>query len=320
MDKIKNQVNDFFLRAEESNCFLKRDSQWPLIALEVIKTSNFDEELEFWKLMDKKFRDKEKIIGYCHKGMIYWKISILSLLKGELQSFVTWLVKSTHEDQVIGMTTSASIGMLSVITPLLTKKNRVDSRIANYHKSLSQEEKKNFADFIINAHDITATGRLSVINDSFFHFIQDEDIRRVLHSYYRESKNILVNSNSSFYSVVFLAGSILEAMLDDLFTRNGYQLWNVYKKLDKKVKKYREKNIMLGTKISYLEKLSANNQLPIPKYLILPMRVIHKYRNLIHPYQCQNSSFSAEDHYTASFVFTNISQLAHYWWENNTVK
>lgn len=319
-DMIGIQVNNFFSRAEESNCFLKRDSQWPLIASEVMKTSSFDEELEFWKLMDKKFTEKEKAIGYCHKGMIYWKICILFLLKGELQSFVNWLVKSTQEDQAVGMQTSASIGMFSVVAPLLTQKNKVDSKIANYTKKLSKEEKRSFADFVISAHDITALGRLSVINDNFFHFVQDKEIRKVLYSYYKESKNILINSNSSFYSVVFLVGSILEAMLDDLFTRNNYQLWKIYQKLDKKAREYREKNIMLGTKIGYLEKLSDKNLLPIPKYLILPIRIIHKYRNLIHPYQCQNSNYGVDDHYTASFVFTNISQLAHYWWENNTAK
>lgn len=317
---IKTQVNNFFSSANKSNCFLKRDGQWPIIASEVMKISSLDEELIFWKLMDNEFRNKEKLIGYCHKGTIYWKICMIFLLQGKLQAFVDWLRKSTEEDKTIGMKFSASIGMFSVIAPLLTQKDKIDPDILSHSRSLNTSEKRDFADFIIKAHNITAQGQISIINDSFFQFVQDEEIRNVLFSYYRESKNILSSSNSSYYSVVFLVGSILEAMLDDLFTRNNHKLWKIYQVLDKKSGQYREKRRFLGTKINYLKKLSKNNLLPIPKHLILPMIIISKYRNLIHPYQCQNSNYRVEDYYTASFIFTNISQIAHYWWNNNTVK
>lgn len=320
-------ITKFIKTVENLQIDLKNDSSWPVIAQELLKNTTEDDQFSFWLAVEKYFKEQENHIGHCHKGHIYWKLSLFHLQKGDITKCSELLEYSAEEDRLRNpYISSASIGMLSVIKPLLiTSDTGGKSWIPNqdmndFYSSLNLQEKGDFAKDFFELHDMTASGIIWVIEDNFFKFIDDPKKRQVTFDIYKEVSDIVKNTNlSSYYSCIFSLGSILEGMLDDFFERNNQKEWKIFyenKDIQNKAEKLHkggfpityDRGATLGRKMSLLLLMAKHNVLSMPRHLILQMEIIHEYRNLIHPQRSLGSPYKP-DWYVASFLFNTISKF-----------
>lgn len=333
---IKKILDLFAKIVDELEINLKNDLVWSTIANELLKRKDEEFQISFWEELETFFLNKEKEIGICHKGEIYWRISTIYLLNGNISKSLEMLDKSREEDIRLNPDRfTASIGLSSILRPLLYRykdKDRLfkfDKNINDYYNSLSDIEKRKFASQLFTAHDFTAQG-VRVIKDDFFHFIVDLNKRKIVFNTYVEVREIVVRGNLPTYlSCIFSIGSVLEAMLDDLFTRNDEKIWKIFHnhtKLQKEIEpnskmkseKYSD-GMTLNQKITALRLMAKYNLNPLPKEEILIMIIIGEYRDLIHPRRRLDFQFET-NHYVASFLFTIISLIAGSWWPENVEK
>jgi hypothetical protein len=328
---ITAAIDNFFKRLADPAFIFRTGKVWPDAALDELRGKDQGFQKQFWIELEKVLKEKEKALGHIHKGGIYWSLAILLLGEGNLTQAIDNLNRSSDEDRQRGDTFSAAIGLSSILKPLVKrfKKNewRFDEEIMRFYELLAQEERGEFARRIGGTHDQVAGFGMTVIKDEFFHFIVDEAIRRVVHSSYIEIRDILLGRGlKTYFSCVFSSGSILEGMLDDLFSRNEQEVWRLFRadtKIDKALnpdsrlrKTDYDASLTLGEKIMVLRILTEHGGSPIPKVPILQMLILAEYRDLIHPRRRASFEFKG-NWYVAAFIFSFISQIAHHWWPEN---
>ncbi len=310
---------------------LKNDSSWPKIAFELLK--NVDEDIQqcFWEEVESYFLDIEKQVGYCHKGQIYWRLSLLHLQKGDIAKCIDYLEKSGEENKKNDATKpSAALNLLSVLKPLEMRYKEgkswsYDKEIMEFYFSLGSNEKRDFAKEFYETHDMIVKGHVMTINEDSFGFISDKQIREVIHNTYNEVRDIILMFNlKTYYSCIFLIGSILEGMLDDLFKKDNQNLWKIFSNdediqsdIDKKTKlasSTYEDGMTLGQKNKALRLLAKYNKLTImPRHAVLQMLIIGEYRDLIHPRRRLYAPYKPSK-YVACFLFNMIERFAGNWW------
>lgn len=332
--EINKAIEGFFARLSEQSFILRTDKVWPDAALSQLKDRDETFRKQFWLELEKVFTEKEKTLGHLHKGQIYWRLAIIFLGEGNLTKAIDYLGLASAEDRQRGDTFSAAMGLLSILKPLVHRFKgstwKFDDQIMEFYETLSNGEKREFANRLVSTHDQVASGRMTVIKDEFFHFIADETTRRVIHDNYIEIKDILSGSPLKTYlSCLFSAGSFLEGMLDDLFSRDDQKIWKLFHNNENIQKDVRgdsklratdyDDGMTLGSKISALRLWTMHATSPVPKVAILQMLIIGEYRDLIHPRRRRAFAFEANG-YVASFIFTSISQVASHWWPENVQK
>lgn len=332
--EIKKALEIFFNRVTEPSFIFKTDRIWPEAALEQLADKSEEFQIAFWIEIEKALKEKEETIGHIHKGIIYWSLSNLFLIQGDLTKAINYLNDSIAEDRTRGDQFSAAIGFSSVLKPLVYrfKKDqwKFDERIMELYESLSVEERWEFAGLLFTTHNQVVSSQIVIIKEEFFHFIADEVIRRVVHDSYIEIRDILLGPKiKTYFSCLFSAGSILEGMLDDLFLQNDQMIWHLFranseiqKKLDKD-SRLRKANydagFTLGEKIMVLRMLIDHGNSPIPRVPILQMLIIAEFRDLIHPRRRKGFEFEV-NWYVAAVIFSFISHIAGHWWPENVQK
>jgi hypothetical protein len=333
MDDNSKEISSFISSFKDIVLKLKidihNDSEWPLIAENLIKDKDLNFRLLFWHKLDSYFKKTEKRTGHCHKGQIYWRISEIYLLNGETNRCIKNLEKSRKDDILRNPNQfTASQGFLSVIKPLFyrykDKHNAIkfDLQVNQFYNTFNQNEKLGFGNMMLFAHNASAQRAINSINNNYFNFITHRQNRAILFKTYCEIRSILLGTNlQSHYSSIFGIGSILESMLDNLFQRNDEALWKLFKKIvpEKNIASSKMKSdayddgMTLSQKVMALRLMANENKQPIPKEIILLMLIISEYRDLIHPRRRLKFKFDA-NWYVAFTLCTFISQIAHYWW------
>ena len=333
--RVSDAIRELFSRLTDLDALLKTDAIWAPIADKLLEDTEPAYQKDFWLALEQEFKSKEASIGHLHKGQIYWNLAILDLVEGDLSSALDYLGLAGTEDKLRGSTFSAAIGLSSVVQPMVyrfkTDTWRLDEAIMSAYGLLTQSQRREFANVIVETHNIAATGRLRVIKPEAFTFIADESKRRVCQSTYDEILAIIQGGRlGTFYSCIFSTGSILEGMFDDLFERDDQRLWKLFRD-NPDVMAHVEKNsrlqgtggydpsMTLGGKVMILRLLAEFAKSPIPGEAILPMLIIGEYRDLIHPRRRLEVPFEANA-YVAGYVFTLISVIAHFWWPENIAK
>ena len=285
-EEIAGAIENFFKRLTDPTFIFRTGLVWPDAAGEELKDKDQEFQRQFWIELEKVLKEKEKSLGHIHKGGIYWSLAIILLGQGNLTQAIDYLNRSSDEDRQRGDTFSAAIGLSSILKPLVKrfkkKEWRFDEEIMLFYELLAQEDRSEFARRIGGTHDQVAGFGMTVIKDEFFHFIVNEEIRRVVHSSYIEIRDILLGRGlKTYFSCVFSAGSILEGMLGDLFSRNDQEVWRLFRantridealNLDSRLRKTDyDASLTLGEKIMVLRILSQHGGSPIPMVAILQM-------------------------------------------------
>lgn len=332
ISEVTDAINKFSSIIKELDLNIKDDNSWPVIVNELTKGKDYQFLFPFWSELLIFFNKEEKRVGHCHKGTIYWTISLLYLQNGDITKCLEFLDLSVNEDKAKAPSAfTASIGLSSVLKPLLNRYKRtswkLDKEINDFYESLTKNEKKLFADEFFNTHDLSAGGVIWIINENSFGFISDNVKRKVIFDTYIEVRDTVMNTNlKTYYSSIFSLGSILEGMLDDLFERDSQKVWNIFNsdtsiqaEVDRSTRlasKQYNSGMTLGEKIKALRLMAKYDKLPMPKQAVLNMLIIGEYRDLIHPRR--RLAFEYEPNkYVATFLLTMLSRLAGNWWEQN---
>jgi hypothetical protein len=318
------------------NIDIKDDKDWVVISDSLIKNKDYDFQYNFWIELEKYFKNKEKELGHCHKGNLYFQLAVLMLQKGNIDDTISFLDRSRSEDIIKNnLQFTASSGLLSILHPLFFRykkkgDKRMSEEIKTFYETLNQDAKESFALQLFESHNNSATGKIVYIKPDFFTFIVDEKIRKIAFDTYVEVREILLNLRiPTYFSCIFSIGSVLEAMLDDIFTRNEEELWKLFIS-NKVIKKLIDPKSMLNsdnypmsatlnTKIKALRLMSNEDICPIPKQTLLQMTLIGEYRDLIHPRRRLDFIFEA-NLFVASFLFSLLSQIAGNLWSENIAK
>ncbi len=329
----RNLIKEFNRFIKELKIDIRHDNEWPFVANKLVNELGQNAIEEFWQKILKYFKKQEKVLSHCHKGLIYWRLAEFRLKKGEYFECLRTLEKAKKEDEFeLPDQITASKVLLAILKPLFyrykDKKGRtIDSEIQSEYESLNTHEKSHFADLIFNAYNNAALNGTIVIKSDFFGFISSKKKRKILVTTYDEARRFLLMINSeTYYSIVFSIGSIIEAMLDDLFTRKiknqKEKIWEVFKNtkdstinIDSLLNKdvYPD-GLNLGQKIFVLRFLAKKDICPIPKEVLFLMVIILEYRNLIHPRRRHDLEFEPNQKVVLT-LFTFISQVASYWWQ-----
>lgn len=330
-EEIIAAIEELFNRITEPAFLFKTGAAWPEVAQQLLAGHNEEYQKQFWLALEAILIDMERSLGHIHKGGIYWRLSIIFLGQGQLTQAIHYLELSSTEDQKNGENFSAAIGLSSIINPLIHRfKNiewKFDGEIMKFYESLTPDERREFATRLATTHNQVALKQIPIIKDEYFHFIIDEEIRRIVHDSYIEIRDIILNVRlTTYFSCIFSTGSILEGMLDDLITRNNQEIWHLFRenkqinqelnKGSKLRKTTYDAGCTLGEKIMVLRMLAKNGVTSIPKVPILQMLIIAEYRDLIHPRRRRGFAFKAND-YVAAFIFIFINQIASHWWQNS---
>lgn len=330
-EEITAAIEGLFRRVSDPVFIFGTGKDWPEAAHEQLVNRNEEFQKQFWLALEVKLKEMEKSVGHIHKGGIYWRLSIIFLGQGQLTEAIHYVELSSAEDRRRGDKFSAAIGLSSIIEPLIYrfKKTewRFDKEIMQFYESLTPDERREFANRLAVTHDQIVSQQIPIIKDEYFHFIVDEQTRRIVHDSYIEIRDIILNvSLKTYFSCIFSTGSILEAMLDDLFYRNDQEVWHLFRAskeinndLDKESRLRKttyDASLTLGEKIMILRLLAKYGITPIPKVPILQMLIIAEYRDLIHPRRRKGFAFEANA-YVASFILIFINQIASHWWQEN---
>jgi len=332
--EVSGLITKFSSTVDSLNIDLRDDNSWPVIINELLKGEDQSSLLPFWVELLTFFENKEKVVGHCHKGLIFWNLSLLYLQSGDITKTLEFLDKSVADDNLKSPSAfTASIGLSSVLKPLLIRYKRTvwkfDEDINTYYESLSNEEKREFASEFFSIHDMTANNSIWIIKDDFFGFIMDEQKRKIIFDTYKEVRDmIMLIQLDTYYSGIFAIGSMLEGMLDDLFERQDQKVWKFFQsetKIQEEVKGTRlaselyDSGMTLGEKIMVLRLMAKHNILPLPKQAILEMLIIGEYRDLIHPRRRVAFQYKP-NRYVVTFLFTMLSRVAGNWWPENIDK
>ncbi|MCL6096163.1 MAG: hypothetical protein M1444_00555 [Patescibacteria group bacterium] len=333
------KIEKFNTLVGELKIDIRDDNKWPMIFGQLLQNESLDEQYKDWNELLKYFLQREKVLGHCHKGSIYWSLGTIDLTNGNINEAINHLEKSSEEDKIKlrgEKRITASIGLLSVIKPLLHRfkdkkqKWQFDPGIKDLYELLNKDEKKKFAETLFEAHNNFSQGKVKIILDNFFLFVTHDRTREITKDTYNEVSNaVLFGSQETYYSQIFAMGSIVEAMLDELFLRNNQEVWRQFKnKKDifsricnnsKMNKKDYPMNLTLGEKIFVLRMMTIENICPITKESLLLLLIIEEYRDLIHPRRRLSFEFEA-NRYVASILLTSISRIAGDWWPENVKK
>ena len=325
--ELRDAVERFFRRLVEPAFIFNTDNIWPDAALEQLQGRDADFQIRFWTALEEHLKEKERTLGHIHKGDIYWFLAILFLGQGDLTKTIEYLDLSAHDDRQKGRTFSAAIGLSSILKPLVYhfRKDTVefDEEIMGFYESLSSQEKREFAERLVATHQQVGRGGMAVIPGEGFHFVTDPTIRRVVRDSYVEMKEILAARNlPTYFSCLFSAGSILDGILDDLFSQHDQRVWRAFH-ANAEIQREVENDIrlrapeynaslFLGRKLKALRLLAEREISPLPKVLILQMLIIAEYRNLIHTKRRLEFAFEV-NWYVAACILTFINQIASHW-------
>jgi len=335
----EEKINKFQRIITELNIDLKDDAQWPLIFGQILTSDDLDQQYVNWGKLLKFFLEKEKEIGHCHKGNIYWSLGVIDLKNGNIDKAIEFLEESSKEDKLKlngEKRITASIGLLSIIKPLLHRyKNKkqawkLDLNIKELYELLAVDERGKFADVLLTAHNNFATGKLKVILDNFFTFITDDKTREITQNTYKELTSAVLNGvQGTYYSQMFALGSMCEAILDELFVRNKQEIWTLFredKDIQKKISpdsKMNKQNyptdLTLDQKIWILREMTLKGICPITKPSVLLLVIIGEYRDLIHPNRRISFEFEAT-RYVISVLLDSFTDIAGDWWPQNIKK
>lgn len=330
---VNNAIKEFFARLTDEKELLRNDLFWAKIADLLLIGKDDDFREKFWIKLESKFIEKEKTIGHCHKGQIYWRLSIIYLGKGDITKTLYYLNEAVEEDKIRGDNFSAAMGLQSVLEPLLNRyKNKakkwlLDEKIKEFYDLLSTEQKVTFAHNISLIHDRVVTLQTMVIRENFFDFIINEKIRNIVKDIYFENTEIITKRPiNTYYTPIFSIGSILEGMLDDLFQRDNNRIWELFKKTPEATKLINPSSplksshysdiMTLGQKVKILELMALTKCCPVSENSILMMIIIEEYRNLIHLTRTLEFKFRPNG-YIAGFLFQFIPNIASDWWPAN---
>lgn len=339
--KTQELVKKFEKIIKELNIDIRDDDKWPLVFGQLLSKIPLDEQYKEWEQLLRHFLDKEKEIGHCHKGNIYWQLGVIDLIKGNINEAINYLEESSVEDRIklrgIKQIT-ASIGLLSITKPLLhrykssNQKWELDKNIKSLYETLSAGEKQKFADILLEAHNNFSNGRIKVVNNDFFTFITDGKTREITKDTYQEvSSAIILGAQKTYYSQIFSIGSIAEAFLDELYQRNNQEVWKIFinnKAIQQRTKKDSRINrsnadypsdMTLNGKVWMLREMVSENVCPITKESVLLLLIISEYRDLIHPRRRLTFEFDANQ-YVASVLLSSLAYIAGDWWPENIKK
>jgi len=329
--QLKNQARmaaaNFFNSTRKSTKIdIHDDSEWPRMAdafLGSVGTADNEYfELHFLLELARLFRVAERVErSFYHKGQQYWRIGFIYLRGNEFKKAIRYFRLSRREDQKRNKNQfTASVGVLRLLEPLWM--NHARRSALNFFASLSSDEMRDFVKTFSENHNNYIVGRYTRISWSAtqYRFVKRPTVREIIKAKYEEINDLYFRQPlSSNYGAVFVIGSILEGLLDDLFTRDNYRIWDEYKNY------FGEKAMYplatpLGTKIDLLRKLSVCKGYPVPKNIILWMVMIQEYRNLIHPNKEYSSQIYSADSYVCAMLFSSLANIAHYWWPKNQLK
>lgn len=330
---VTDAVNQFNKTINDLNIDLRNDNAWPVISDELLKDKEEQFQLLFWQELLIQFELKEQSLGHCHKGQIYWKLSLLFLQQGNLTKSIDNLTLSTKEDSIRTPNQfTAAIGLLSLIKPLVFryrdgKEWTFNQEINDFYESLNDTDKRNFANDLFNAHNLSSLSQIRIIKGDFFGFIIDKRTKQIVFDTYSEVRDaIFTSQQKTYYSCIFAMGSILEAMLDDFLQRDSQRVWKLFHdnneiltelKGDTKLKSTDyDSGMTLGQKIRVVLMLAKHNKLPMKKHAVLHMLIIGEYRDLIHPRRRLEFEYKLNK-YVAASLFTIISLFAGEWWPTN---
>lgn len=339
MSIYEERIDKFLRIITELNIDLRDDGQWPLIFGQVISGDNLYQQYLTWNKLLMFFLEKEKQLGHCHKGNIYWSLGVIDLKIGNIDKAIKYLEESSKEDKLKlngEKRITASIGLLSIIKPLLHRyKNKkenwgLDLKIKELYELLTVDERGKFADVLLTAHNNFANGKLKVTLDNFFTFITDDKTREITQNTYKELTSAVLNGvQGTYYSQMFALGSMCEAILDELFMRNQQEFWKQFKSNQKIQKKIANDSIMnkqdyptgltLDQKIWILREMTINDICPITKPSVLLLVIIGEYRDLIHPRRRISFEFEAT-RYVISVLLDSFTDIAGDWWPQNIKK
>ena len=306
---------------QKKNIDIHNDSQWPQeadILLDSIQVSDNELfRLYFWQELLKLFKKIEKKNRqFYHKGSHYWRMGFILLHRNDFKGALRNFRLSKNEDKIRNKNQfTASKGVVYLLEPLY--KNQARSSTLNCLSSLTDQEMRNFAETFNSNHNNAAKQSFTLINGSStqYKFIKRPRIRKLFKERYEEIKNLYfakpLNSN---YGALFVIGSLLECMIDDLFTRNKERLWIECKKHLKVNSKY---GGTLGPKIENVKKICQTNYAPFPKELIPWMIMILEYRNLTHPNKEYNNNIYSPNWYVCAMLFSSLATIAGYLWPSN---
>ena len=317
----------FYSRLTDPNVLLKSDAAWAPVADALAASMSPIDHEAFWAALDTDLKSRESTLGHIHKGHIYWRLTNHHLVQGNLPKALELLELARGEDEQRGGTHSAAIGLSSVLRPLFYRVRanelKFDDMIMALYDAMSLEERKQFAREVGWTHDITASGAVQRITPEAFGFISKTETREIIRAMYEETWHLIQRPSSSYFGGVFTLGSILEGMLDDLFTRDNERLWKLFREntvvmshalgRSKLQQSDYDLSMTLGEKSIILRLLALHATSPIPRPRVLLMLVIAEYRDLIHPRRQALFPFVAND-YVAHHLFTLVSVLADSWW------
>lgn len=336
---VEDNIKKFERITNELDISIRDDNKWPLIFNQIIAKEDFANLYGLWTELLNYFLEKEKTLGHCHKGLIYWSLGVIDLKNGNINKAIENLEKSSEEDRIKlngENRITASIGLLSIIKPLLHRykdRNQMwqfDQNIEALYNILTIEEKSKFADLLLDAHNNFTQGKIKIILENFFTFITDNRTREIVKNDYKEASGaILMGAQQTYYSQIFSMGSIIEAMLDELFLRNNLEVWKIFKgnqKIQEEIKDDSKLNrddypldSSLGLKIWMLRKMAIVGLCPISKESLLFLLIMGEYRDLIHPRRRKDFKFEV-NRYVASILLATISNIAGDWWPENIRK
>lgn len=339
MSISEEKIDKFRRIVTELKIDLKDDAQWPLILWQIIKEDNLDQQYATWEKLLQFFLKKEKELGHCHKGNIYWSLGVIDLKNGNIDKAIKYLEESSKEDKLKlkgEKRITASIGLLSIIKPLLHryKKNKqawgLDLSIKELYELLTVDEREKFADVLLTAHTNFDTSKLKVILDNYFTFITDVKTREITKNTYKELTSAVLNGvQGTYYSQMFALGSVCEAILDELFMRNQQEIWRLFrgnKNIQKKIfsdskmnKQDYPTDLTLDQKIWILREMTLSGICPISKPSVLLLVIIGEYRDLIHPHRRISFEFEAT-RYVISVLLDSFTDIAGDWWPEKIKK
>ena len=194
MQKI---IDIFFTKIGDGDERLKNEIAWSDLADSLLVDISIDEQSNFWRDFEKRIIAREERIGHCHKGQIYWRIATIELLRGGIESCVTFLEKSWSEDQIRGDAMSASRGLLSILKPIICPYDRnSNTRLRSqnnidFYDGMTSEEKREFEQEILSAHNHVAQRTVNMIKPESFKFLKDATKNQIAFDTYYEVAKIL---------------------------------------------------------------------------------------------------------------------------------
>ena len=120
-NRVQQRIDQLFIDVTDPNKVIRDDKYWAPIADSIIGNESEKIQLTFWRQLEREFKQRERIIGHCHKGHIYWRLGLIHLLSGSIFDAIKQFERSKREDLMRDPNHfSSSMGMLALVKFLFT--------------------------------------------------------------------------------------------------------------------------------------------------------------------------------------------------------